>query len=296
MANILLRLRAKDLVNCKRVTKLWMSIIDDPNFIGSQLECALSTNSNSAIFLQESPSDDYSLLAYGFGYDKSSDDYKVVRIVETKQGGTTGYSYRAQVCGVRSKCFSSIPLPITDNWNWCCLTRNYMGVFSDGTLHWCAAVGNRTVEYVIHAFDLVSNTYRQLRWPVSNFGDQVCRLNLGIVDRRLCVCGVFKDQSEIGIFVMEEYWNSKSWNMIYSIQNVDQRYSSPYDVVNCVGNNGDKILLVINWERYVWFDPTTTIMVDMDLRRNSPESEAIFCLESLVKIDIFKYYEEGCLQ
>ncbi|CAN0923518.1 hypothetical protein LINGRAHAP2_LOCUS33604 [Linum grandiflorum] len=84
MADILLRLRVKDLVNCRRVSKLWLSIIDDPHFIDSQLECALSNPSNSTLFLHEVGRIGYEQKACGFGYDELLDDYKFVSILETR--------------------------------------------------------------------------------------------------------------------------------------------------------------------------------------------------------------------
>ncbi|CAN1161576.1 hypothetical protein LINPERHAP2_LOCUS24006 [Linum perenne] len=76
MANILLRLRVNDLVRCRRVSKFWLSVIDDPHFISRrQLQLSISTNSNAALLLQKEERVGDKVKAYGFGYDESSDDY-----------------------------------------------------------------------------------------------------------------------------------------------------------------------------------------------------------------------------
>ncbi|CAN1785264.1 F-box protein CPR1 [Linum perenne] len=52
ITNILEQLNVKDLVRCRRVSKLWKAIIDDTRFISSQLQRSLSANSNAALLLQ----------------------------------------------------------------------------------------------------------------------------------------------------------------------------------------------------------------------------------------------------
>ncbi|CAN0897157.1 F-box protein CPR1 [Linum grandiflorum] len=352
MTNILLRLRVKDLVSCRRVSKQWLSIIDDPHFIRCQLECSLSTNTNAALFLQHGRAhifywrqklvgcssffSDYvhrcpslalfmgschglvcfclynyphefiilnpstgeqhtlnnparearkanKLKGYGFGYDELSDDYKMVWILETIP---CNGSYIAEIFGVRSKDFSrTIPLP-TSNWK-----KKQIGLFFGSSLHWCTLQsGHSTVrEHVIHAIDLVSNTYRQLQLPKTTFG-QVHNLNLGIVDRCLCLCGLVSNEHKIGIWVMEEYGNLESLNRIYYITYGDGPYLKPYPFyLCCLGNTGEKILLIINQYTLASFDPTkknadgiVSLRFDMHFRYKS--NKAIWCQETLVKI------------
>ncbi|CAN0897111.1 F-box protein At4g22390 [Linum grandiflorum] len=347
-ANILLRLRAKDLVKCRRVSKQWLSIIEDPQFIRSQLCYSLYTkSSNSAIFVQDrisyAASDDISsstpptyydptlklqlmgschglvcfclfnyphdfvivnpstgeehtpsnptkearvvdtLTACGFGYDELSDDYKVVRILHTRSAADPrNRSYIAEIYGVRSKgfCRITIPVPTATWWR----PHNIIGVFFGGSLHWCSANSdNPSVrEHAIHAIDLVSNTYRQLHLPVDTFG-KFRVLDVGIVDRCLCVCGFLMDEGKIDLWVMEEYGNLESWNRIYSVP-CHNDYS-PW-ALTFVGSIGENIMLIINCKHLAWFDPT---------KKNADGSvcftkfryisdKAICCLESLVKI------------
>ncbi|CAN1160925.1 F-box protein CPR1 [Linum perenne] len=279
MVNILLRLRVKDLVSCRRVSKQWLSIIDDPHFISRQLQRSISTNSNAALFLQDKRRVGERLVAYGFGYDESSDDYKVVRILQTRaEDDSYRTCYHAEIFSVRSKgFFRKIPLPTA---NWLDYARKFMGVFVGGSIHWCI----NTNSVVIHAIDLVSNTYHHFQGPDYKFCQTVLdNMNVGIVDTHLSVCGALKEQSKIGIWVMEEHGNPESWNMLYCI---DHQWSLPYSLTP-VGSNSDKILLMLDWNRFVWYDPINvadgTILAD-NLKWRYGSYEPIYCLESLVKI------------
>ncbi|CAN0897113.1 F-box protein CPR1 [Linum grandiflorum] len=360
MADILLRLRVKDLVNCRRVSKQWRSIIDDPHFIGSQLECALSNPSNSTLFLHDrktqtqfwkpknasdislffsnptgnepsfgrligschglvcfslsnhprnpdfvilnpstrerytltNPSKEVGrignkLKACGFGYDELLDDYKVVRILETRSDDfyNMNPSYTAEIYGVRSKgFFTTIPLPTTD---WRYHISMSMGVFFGSSLHWVTS--SKVFGYVVHAIDLVSNTYRRQPLPKIGSGRRIYLYNLGIVDMRLCICGILSNHKrKIGIWdVREESENFESWNMIYCL---------PYDLSNgCfiglkyVGSNGEKILFRNRQNEFVWYDPTKknadeALCLTIDKIVDHKDYDTMFCLESMVKI------------
>ncbi|CAN1160932.1 F-box protein At4g22390 [Linum perenne] len=359
MVNILLRLRVKDLVSCRRVSKQWLSIIDDPHFISRQLQRSISTNSNAALFLQDResptlywkqnytsdvnffsiqihyepsqimyepsqvllmgschglvcfslfnhPNDfvvlnpstgerhkviisaneervDGEMVAYGFGYDEVSEDYKVVRIIQTIIDPVRPF-YVAEINSVRSKCFSrTIPLPTA---GWDDSSCKSIGVFVGGSIHWCKVhrINPNPHEYVIHSIDLLSNTYHQLQLPHYSFGEfRLDNLNVGIVDTSLSLCGALKNVQKIVIWVMEEYGNSESWKRLYYI---DYGGCLPYPVFS-VGSNGVKILLMLDWQKFAWCDPIkdadeTILAVDADWRYGRYES--IYCLESLVKI------------
>ncbi|CAN1160930.1 F-box protein CPR1 [Linum perenne] len=349
MANILLRLCVSDLVRCRRVSKKWLSIIDDPHFISRQLQRSISTNCNAALYLQDRdspilywkqryasdinffstpimyepsqvllmgschglvcfslfnhPNDfvvlnpstgerhkviisaneervDGEMVAYGFGYDEVSEDYKVVRIIQTIIDPVRPF-YVAEINSVRSKCFSrTIPLPTA---GWDDSSCKSIGVFVGGSIHWCK-INLNPVKHVIHAIDLLTNTYHQLQFPDYNFGEtSFDSLNIGIVDTRLSLCGVHMDGRKIGIWVMEEYGNHESWNRLYYI---DYHDYFPYAVIS-VGNNGDKIQLMIDWQKFAWCDPSMnedgTILTD-DVEWRHGMYEVMYCLESLVKI------------
>ncbi|CAN1160934.1 F-box protein CPR1 [Linum perenne] len=225
---------------------------------------------------------DGKMIAYGFGYDELSEDYKVVRIIHTKDDSYS--SYLAEINGVRSKGFSkTIPLPAAD---WVDSSCKSIGVFVGGSIHWCKLhkINPNPYEHVIHAIDLLSNTYHQLQFPDYNFGQTGLNfLNVGIVNTCLSLCGVLKKVQKIGIWVMEEYGNPESWNRLYCIDYEDFCYG-----VTSVGSNGDKILLMVDWDRFAWCDPMKdaddeTIMA-VDAYWWYGRYEAMYCLESLVKI------------
>ncbi|CAN0862272.1 F-box protein CPR1 [Linum grandiflorum] len=353
MVNILRRLSIKDLASYRRVSKQWLAIIEDPDFIRSQLHRSLSANSNSTLFLQDrrsptlfywkqkypgdtsffsnliscdsravrlmgschglvcyslsnyphgfvvlnpstgerhtlsNPSNDSrigdQLLAYGFGYDELSDDYKVVKILCTSSvDPDNNLSYTAEIYGIRSNGFyRTIPLP-TEDWNGYLSTC--IGVFFGTSLHWCT-LNLGSGDNVILAIDLVSNTYRQLQVPQTTLRLDWC-LTVGVVDRRLCFCGTIREESKIGIWVMEEYGNLESWNMIYCFKFVVGIGVVPITVIP-VGSNGGQILLMADGDIFAWYDPTknegeTTTRIPTNSMMEL--YEGIYCTESLVKI------------
>ncbi|CAN1143813.1 F-box protein CPR1 [Linum perenne] len=234
------------------------------------------------------------LVGCGFGNDKSSDDYKVVKIIETEMRHVYPYpspSFRAEIYCIRSKWVSwTIPLPHA---YWNCCVHKFIGVFFCGSLHWCTSHWTDSIKmqnHVIHVIDLGSNTYRQLQCPdYSNVSSSV-DLNVGIVDTRLCLFGSLNDAGKIGIWAMEEYGNPESWSRIYSVQYVSD-YWFPFSVLPSsvfpVGSNGDEILLMLGWDTFAWCDPTNnedeTFLTD-DAYWRYGSYEAVYCLESLVKI------------
>ncbi|CAN0862266.1 F-box protein CPR1 [Linum grandiflorum] len=356
MVDILRRLSIKDLASFRRVSKQWLTIIEDPDFIRSQLHRSLSANSNSTLFLQDRESsslfywkqkypgdtsffsnlircdsravrlmgschglvcyslsnyphgfvvlnpstgerhtlshpskarkiDDMSdqLIAYGFGYDELSDDYKVVRILQRSVDPHSNPSYIAEIYGIRSTGFyRTIPLPAAD---WSLIPFRSIGVFFRSSLHWCTT--SKGCDHVIHAIDLVSNTYRQLQVPETTLR-QYWWLTVGIVDSRLCLCGPMRNPGtrKIGIWVMEEYWNHESWNMIYCFEFVVGLGVVP-PLFTAAGSNGDKILLMVDGDIFAWYDPTknegkTTTRIPT--HSIGEYYEGVYCTESLVKI------------
>ncbi|CAN0897110.1 F-box protein CPR1 [Linum grandiflorum] len=361
LVDILLRLKVKDLVNCKCVSKKWLSIIDDPHFIRSQLGRSLSTYSNSILFIQQhgafptplvllywkveqsdtsssffstvrstqklrlrgschgllwfsrtdyDPRSDFvilnpstgerhtlanpskqagitygTLMAYGLGYDNLSDDYKILRIFRTTHVNPSHII--AEIYGVRSNCFYSIPLAYAD-WNNNC-SSSLIGVFYGRSLHWCNWNCNVS-QHVIDAIDIVSNTYRKLHLPETTFGNRyrIQFVTVGVVDGCLCLSAFHMDGREIGIWVMEEYGNSESWNRIYCILRDDVKLPvCPFNVTY-LRRNGDKILLMIDWCILVSYDRAKKNVDEAKFLTSTDcwfaSRETIYCLESLVKI------------
>ncbi|CAN1351316.1 hypothetical protein LINPERPRIM_LOCUS42500 [Linum perenne] len=164
--------------------------------------------------------------------------------------------------------------------------HKYTGVFVGGSIHWCIRNCSKRYPYphVIHAIDLASNTYCQLQCPDYNFCQTgFVNFYIGTVDTRLSLSGILMNISKIGIWVMEEYGNPESWNRLYCID-----YEGPTSYsVSSMGSNGDKILLMLNWQKFGWCDPIkdaddTIFAVDAYWEYGS--YEAVYCLESLVKI------------
>ncbi|CAN1160928.1 F-box protein CPR1 [Linum perenne] len=236
MVNILLRLRVKDLVSCRRVSKQWLSIIDDPHFISRQLQRSISTNSNAALFLQdrESPT-----LYWKQNYTSDVNFFSIQIHYEPSQ-----IMYEPSQVLLMGSCHGLV----------------------------CFSLFNHPNDFVV----LNPSTGERHKVIISANEERVD-------DTRLSLCGVSKERPKICIWVMEEYGNPESWNMLYYI---DYYWCFPYSVTT-LGSNGDKIKLLIDWQKFAWCDPSKnkdeTISINYTKWPNG-YYEAEYCLESLVKI------------
>ncbi|CAN1778246.1 F-box/kelch-repeat protein At3g23880 [Linum perenne] len=229
------------------------------------------------------------MAAYGFGYDEISEDYKVVRIMQSASG-----FHDAEIYCVRGKAFSSttIHFPVA---KWLEFEQR-VGKFVCGALHWCNYDADAH-RFKIRAIDLGSETIRELAQPNYSFKKKgACFLNIGVLDSsRLCVCAFHKAVNETDVWVMKEYGKVESWSMIYCFKNFIWPRNLPVNSVIPVGSIGRQILLMFARCRFAVCDPDTkrVTFVKSD-RIGNPGSnirEAVYCLESLVKI--FPNNEEG---
>ncbi|CAN1351313.1 F-box protein CPR1 [Linum perenne] len=211
------------------------------------------------------------MVGYGFGYDELSNDYKVVWLTRS------GSSDVAEIYNIRRKGFSGrIRYPFMRSMG---IIEEQRGVFVGGALHWFFFDLSGFFVYVILALDLGSNTFRMLPHPSYDFSyGKMTSMSIGIVASSLSVCSFYKEDglSKVSIFVMSEYGNGESWNKIYSFQDLVPKSVVP------LGSNGDRVLLKLDGCKLVWLDEVEETATLMSLEDGS--FDAVFCLESLVKV------------
>ncbi|EEF45420.1 F-box/kelch-repeat protein At3g06240 [Ricinus communis] len=138
------------------------------------------------------------VTAFGFGYDSTRDDYKVVRIN----------------AGVASSVYSLR----TDSWrkidNFChdfCF--HHSGVFLRGAIHWMA-INREEVDdeyYVISAFDMEKELFWDM--PAPDMEDDDSEFMLGTLNEDLCVLKSFNEMHN-DFWVMHEYGVGESWTRL----------------------------------------------------------------------------------
>ncbi|XP_026446520.1 F-box/kelch-repeat protein At3g06240-like isoform X2 [Papaver somniferum] len=119
--------------------------------------------------------------AYGFGFDHTIDDYKLLRIV----GFVVGEVSEARVYTLGSNSWRSlgfIPYNFYDGRN--------SGLFINGLLYWIATRHGIGSEFsrVIVSFDICDETFHELPLP-NNYLTEDFISGLGVWDGKLCVLG-----------------------------------------------------------------------------------------------------------
>ncbi|XP_060197789.1 F-box/kelch-repeat protein At3g23880-like [Lycium barbarum] len=172
-------------------------------------------------------------VRYGFGYDASVDDYKVVKIFSFPQSEgrhvnmVNVYSLKANSWST-IKCFNSGYITVN------------VGVFANGVLHW--EVGDRGISEIV-TLDLAAERYGKIALP--SYKDGGIRWTLGVSRGCLVACCNY-EPNNADMWVMKEYGVQESWTKLVTISSpVDRRvYISPL----FVGENGDEFLVKLGTE------------------------------------------------
>nr|XP_043612231.1 F-box/kelch-repeat protein At3g06240-like isoform X2 [Erigeron canadensis] len=142
---------------------------------------------------------------YGFGYDSSKDDYKVVVGIQKDKG---------------RMCFYMLTLK-SNTWevigdvDYTCISR--VGVLYNGALHWVAYHGApQNKQQVILSLDLSENEFKEISQPDDErykleVGSH-WRMRLGIFDD--CLCAFYHGMLPCSIWVMSEYNVKQSWQRL----------------------------------------------------------------------------------
>ncbi|CAN1844481.1 F-box protein CPR1 [Linum perenne] len=171
---------------------------------------------------------------YGFGYDQSSDDYKLVRFLDGN----------AEIHYVRARYRRVVKFPLIK------VLHQAKGVFACGALHWIDDRKDSPV--TVYAFDLGSETVSKLSLPADFDAGYFVSPEVGVMDLCLCVYRL-RMGSRFDLWMMKEYGNKDSWVRIYKI---DLSFAKVTDYsVSMVGFTRGRILFLLKRSKLVWFDP-----------------------------------------
>ncbi|XP_059659118.1 F-box/kelch-repeat protein At3g06240-like [Cornus florida] len=158
------------------------------NFPSRRL-CLLNPSTRELNKLPNSPFQNRLTVSYGFGYDASADDYKVVEV------SFTGFQSNASVYALKTNCWRkvhSFPYGI----------RIYNGgTLFNGVLHWLAC--GKMPRIV--AFHLADDKFQDIPFPCFETPRPSPRV-IGVVRGSLCI-KVTSDE----LWVMNEYGKRESW-------------------------------------------------------------------------------------
>ncbi|CAA0826478.1 F-box protein CPR30 [Striga hermonthica] len=217
----------------------------------------------------------YSRTTYGLGYDSRKDDYKVIRLVEFRNGLTHDWVQSdARVYGLRSSCWREIegfpyPLPFL---------KGQWRAHVNGALHTLVVEAGSLYMGKIMAFSVESETHYEVVMP-SGIKIWNADLSLDVIGGFLSLACNYKYRSVI--WVMREYGVRESWSKLLT---VCPPAIEPRDFVKPLlySREGDKVLLSCDDKRLVWYDveKKTTELVSVDGMPFVFYAEP--CVESLV--------------
>ncbi|KAJ4714706.1 putative F-box family protein [Melia azedarach] len=212
----------------------------------------------------------------GFGYDASTDDFKLVRIIVFNNPLST----EVTVYSLKNNTWRRI-----GDFSYYFRTNRGNGVFASGALHWMATLNPQAEEDdLIIAFDLKREEFYQVPVPPSGKGRffpclKVLRGCLSLI----CTCD-YKRPCEL--WVMKEYGMKDSWTKLFSFQ-LGAIIEGAHASVFAYSKSGDKVL-VKQYGDHSWYDLQNQslesileniVEIDGKVRRYS---DAILCVDSLV--------------
>ncbi|GJR74069.1 putative F-box domain containing protein [Tanacetum coccineum] len=140
---------------------------------------------------------------YGFGYDSSTDDYKLVMSINQGSDGTL-----VQILSLKSnvwKLFGHVNYGFHDS---------KPGILFNGALHWFWYNANDIYKKYIMCFDLAKEEFREIPQP-EDWRYDVSIHALGIFEDSLCIFDERNDDGRpYGIWVMKKYNVKQSWELL----------------------------------------------------------------------------------
>jgi F-box interacting protein len=234
--------------------------------------------------------DGYDFCQYtvsGFGYDETSDDYKVVRSVRLYLADNL--SSGSEVYSLKNDSWRRLPdYPYN---------LRYLRAFAmlvSGALHWLVtskAESNRT--NLILAFDLGVEEYRLV--PRPDFSDKDCHMNVGVLGGCLTIyCSNYINR--LDVWVMKDYGVKESWTKLFTAMEpfsiLDPFWISSFQDERPVAyskSGGEVLLEQFRMEdknqRLVWYDLKNNKKVKNVKIQGAPDKfHADICCGSLVPL------------
>ncbi|KAI6695770.1 hypothetical protein NL676_023480 [Syzygium grande] len=177
---------------------------------------------------------------HGFGYDSTSDDYKIVQGNGTK-------SYQMARFSLKSSSWRRVQVQQESH------LANYRGVYWKGALHWCAVDQSRNKrETAIMSFDLAEEKFHQVL-SVPEVGGDVVFEGLGIHGANLFIYhGTKNDLCEA--WITNEYQRGGLWTKLFSVS-TEGIPGCKYWLIPIVCTRSGKIVFQINVYRIILFNP-----------------------------------------
>lgn len=230
----------------------------------------------------------------GFGYDSSTNDYKV--FLATRSIDHSFNETQINVFATKAESWKRIQLNTTSNGIQCCETlywhQRLTGCLVNGCLHWSTkwqcGHGKFTV---ITAFDLAEEKFSEVAMP-----DDVDELNgsvfifltLGVIDGHLCLVTEGRGGS-VEFWMMKEHRVKSSWEKIYDIGNCNELCCDPVGMKPLCCTRLGEIIMTKNGNELLRYNPDNEtklehlmITSDVEAMQIFERMKAIAYVESLI--------------
>jgi F-box interacting protein len=175
---------------------------------------------------------------FGFGYDKSRDDYLVV-LISTLSDNSSSY---LEFFSLRDNTWKQIEgdrFPYMD-----ASSDRTLGLFFTGAIHWLAYHHDLSVDVIV-AFDLTERKLLEMPLPDGDFVHVPINCDLWVSGEFLSLSAIDYVSDTIELWVMKEYKVNSSWTKTLVIHIDNVAYFSPmYFAKNgdIIGTNGGNVV------------------------------------------------------
>ncbi|PIA30532.1 hypothetical protein AQUCO_05500072v1 [Aquilegia coerulea] len=183
---------------------------------------------------------------YGFGYDDTTEDFKLVKIVYFDK--FVEFYSRISVYSFKHDSWSTI-----SNIPYWRVNAEELGIYLHGSLHWVAYTVEPNSSKRIVCVNVKENVVREMFEPIAlNSGAET---KLGVLEGQLCVMCT---SNYIDVWVMKDYALSDSWYKLFSLDKPFQSSVGRQIGAFCFSTNGKNLLK--NDSKIVIYDPKRKAM------------------------------------
>ncbi|CAI9286198.1 unnamed protein product [Lactuca saligna] len=202
-------------------------------------------------------------VLFRFGFDPKTDDYKVVKLTAFAKGFHVKWWMDVEIYSMKKGSWKLITERFPSHITWIDENEVVCADGHDGYLHWLGCTNEEEDIKTIVAFDLGSETFREIPFPDSTLYHDRIMVLLGALGGKLCVMSCYKDVGCV-VWVMEEYgWVKRH---VFS-QFIGDTYPFGFTSAN-------KFLIQDQYSRLVLYDPVTEEAQILKNDFSYPEFEA----------------------
>jgi F-box interacting protein len=192
--------------------------------------------------------DKYFCFLYGFGYDRSTNDYLVVSLSCDTSSTLANISSHFEIFSLRANTWNEIECTgLVKYTHFPFMNASddpKVGTLFNEAIHWFAFLHDLSMDVII-AFDLMEKKLLEMSLP-DNFDHEPPEYDLWVFGEFLSLWAMDYDNDTVEIWVMKEYRVHSSWTKthVLSIDGISTQYFTPIcstksgDIIGTDGGNG----------------------------------------------------------